>query len=161
LSRFAPFCIERIAVATLDRLTRSVRDLGELIDLCSKRDVALVSVGETLDTSTAAAARMVVNMLGVVAQWEREAIAERTATSLAHKRRERYVYGSTPFGYIRQDKPRADCRGASRSVRGDHGSSRLQLPRNRSDAHDARSSPKKSPTMARLSASDAAVAYRS
>jgi len=92
--------IERIVVAKLDRLTRSVRDLAELIDLCTKHDVALVSVGETLDTSTAAG-RMVVNMLGVVAQWEREAIGERTATSLAHKRRQRLTYGPTPFGYRR------------------------------------------------------------
>jgi DNA invertase Pin-like site-specific DNA recombinase len=40
---------------------------------------------------------MVVNMLGVVAQWEREATAERTAFALAHKRRQ----GPTPFGYRR------------------------------------------------------------
>jgi site-specific DNA recombinase len=92
--------VERVVVTKLDRLTRSVRDLAELIDLCSKHDVALVSIGETLDTSTAAG-RMVVNMLGVVAQWEREAIAERTASSLAHKRQKGAVYGSTPFGYTR------------------------------------------------------------
>jgi site-specific DNA recombinase len=93
--------VERIVVAKLDRLTRNVRDLSDLIDLCAKHGVALVSVGETLDTSTAAG-RMVVNMLGVVAQWEREAIGERTATSLAHKRRQRTAYSPTPFGYVRQ-----------------------------------------------------------
>jgi site-specific DNA recombinase len=60
-----------------------------------------VSIGETLDTSTAAG-RMVVNMLGVVAQWEREAIGERTATSLAHKRRQRRAYSPTLFGYARE-----------------------------------------------------------
>jgi DNA invertase Pin-like site-specific DNA recombinase len=87
-------------VVKLDRLTRSVRDLADLIDLCAKHDVALVSVGETLDTSTAAG-RMVVNMLGVVAAWEREAIGERTATALAHKRQQRTAYGPTPFGYVR------------------------------------------------------------
>ena len=92
--------VGRIVVAKLDRLTRSVRDLADLIDLCAKHDVALVSVGETLDTSTAAG-RMVVNMLGVVSEWEREAIGERTATALAHKRQQRTAYGATPFGYIR------------------------------------------------------------
>ena len=93
--------VERIVVAKLDRLTRSVRDLSDLIDLCSKQDVALVSVGETLDTSTAAG-RMVVNMLGVVAAWEREAIAERTAAALAHKRRNARAYGPVAFGYRRE-----------------------------------------------------------
>ncbi len=93
--------IERIVVAKLDRLTRSVRDLADLIDLCAKHDVALVSVGETLDTGSAAG-RMVVSMLGVVAQWEREAIAERTATALGHKRHQRTAYGPTPFGYLRK-----------------------------------------------------------
>jgi len=92
--------VGRIVVAKLDRLTRSVRDLADLIDLCAKHDVALVSVGETLDTSTAAG-RMVVNMLGVVAAWEREAIGERTSTALAHKRQQRTAYGPTPFGYVR------------------------------------------------------------
>lgn len=92
--------VERVIVAKLDRLTRNVRDLAELVELCAKHDVALVSIGETLDTSSAAG-RMVVNMLGVVAQWEREAIGERTATALAHKRRNGRVYGPTPFGYRR------------------------------------------------------------
>ncbi len=95
--------VERIVVAKLDRLTRSVRDLADLIDLCAKHDVALVSVGETLDTSTAAG-RMVVNMLGVVAAWEREAIGERTASALAHKRHQHVVYGPTPFGYRREGR---------------------------------------------------------
>ena len=93
--------VERVVVAKLDRLTRSIRDLSDLIDLCAKHDVALVSVGETLDTSSAAG-RMVVNMLGVVGQWEREAIAERTSTALSHKRRSGLAYSTTPFGYCRE-----------------------------------------------------------
>jgi site-specific DNA recombinase len=100
IERIRAGTIERVVVAKLDRLTRSIRDLSDLIELCAKNDVALVSVGETLDTSSAAG-RMVVNMLGVVGQWEREAIAERTATALGHKRRSGRVYGTTPFGYRR------------------------------------------------------------
>jgi site-specific DNA recombinase len=103
LTGLAAGSIERVVVLKLDRLTRSVRDLADLIDLCAKRDVALVSVGETLDTGTAAG-RMVVNMLGVVAQWEREAIAERTSTALGYKRQRRQVYGHVPFGWRREDK---------------------------------------------------------
>ena len=39
-----------------------------------------------------------VNMLGVVAAWEREVIGERTATALAHKRQLRTAYGPTHSG---------------------------------------------------------------
>jgi len=101
LTRIRAGEVARVVVAKLDRLTRSVRDLADLIDLCAAHDVALVSVGETIDTGSAAG-RLVVNMIATVAQWEREAIGERTATALAHKRRTRAAYSPTPFGYRRE-----------------------------------------------------------
>jgi site-specific DNA recombinase len=91
----------RVVIFKLDRITRSTRDLADLIELFGQFNVSLVSVSESLDTQTAAG-RLVVNMLGVVAQWEREAIGERTAEALAHKRRNGLVYGRTPFGFSRQ-----------------------------------------------------------
>jgi site-specific DNA recombinase len=75
-----------LLVAKLDRLTRSVEDLGELIRTVfvpGKAD--LLSVGEQIDTRTAAG-RLVLNVLGSVAQWERETTSERTKEALAHKR---------------------------------------------------------------------------
>lgn len=93
--------IGRVVVLKLDRLTRSTRDLADLLELFAKHDAALVSVSEHLDTESAAG-RMVCSMLGVVAQWEREAIAERTSFALAHKRRQRSAYGPTPFGFRRE-----------------------------------------------------------
>jgi len=92
--------IGTVIVLKLDRITRSIRDLGDLLDIFKKADAALVSVGESLDTQSAAG-RMVINMLGVVSQWEREAIAERTAFALSHKRTQRKVYGPVAFGYRR------------------------------------------------------------
>jgi DNA invertase Pin-like site-specific DNA recombinase len=92
--------IERVVVLKLDRLTRSTRDLADLLELFAKADAALVSVSENLDTASACG-RLVVNMLGVVAQWEREAIGERTMEALAHKRQRRTAYGATPFGFVR------------------------------------------------------------
>jgi site-specific DNA recombinase len=93
--------VRAVIALKLDRITRSVRDLGDLMETFDRADAALVSVSENLDTSTAAG-RMVTNMLGVVAQWEREAIGERTATALTHKRKLRQVYGRPPFGYRRE-----------------------------------------------------------
>lgn len=78
--------VEVVVVAKLDRATRSVRDLGELLERFNRSKVALASVSEHLDTSTAAG-RMVVGMLGVIAQWERETIVERITDAMSVKRR--------------------------------------------------------------------------
>ena len=59
-----------VIVAKLDRLTRSVRDLGDLLDRFQRRGVALVSVAESLDTGSAAG-RLVLNVMASVSQWER------------------------------------------------------------------------------------------
>lgn len=92
--------VSTIVILKLDRLTRSVRDLADLLDLFEKYNVALCSLSESLDTSTASG-RLMLNLLASVSQWEREAIAERTAFALEHKRRQGDVYGPVPFGYRR------------------------------------------------------------
>jgi DNA invertase Pin-like site-specific DNA recombinase len=90
--------VEVVIVAKLDRLTRSVKDLAELLELFQKRNVALVSVAESLDTGSAAG-RLMMNIMASVAQWECETIAERTATTLRHKRAQRRVFNHEPYGY--------------------------------------------------------------
>jgi site-specific DNA recombinase len=78
--------VDAVLVAKLDRITRSVRDLADLLDRFSRRHVALVSASESLNTETASG-RMVVRMLAVIAEWEREAIGERTRDALTAKRK--------------------------------------------------------------------------
>ncbi len=92
--------VQTVIVAKLDRLTRSVKDLAELLERFQKREVSLVSVAESLDTGSAAG-RLVLNIMTAVSQWEREAIGERTATALQHKRAHQQVYSRTPFGFER------------------------------------------------------------
>lgn len=94
--------IDTVLIIKLDRLTRSVRDLGELLERFSKRGVSLVSLSESLDTGSAAG-RMVLNLLTTVSQWEREVIGERTASVLRHKKASRQVYNHVPFGFARQE----------------------------------------------------------
>jgi len=69
--------VQAVIVAKLDRLTRSVKDLCNLLELFEKRKVALISVAESLET-TSAAGRLVITIMAAVSQWEREAIGERT-----------------------------------------------------------------------------------
>ena len=90
-----------LIVYKLDRLTRSVRDLGELIDryFGPKGSAALVSVEEQVDTSTATG-RMILNVLMSVSQWERETIGERTSAAMQHKAAKgEYIGGQPPYGY--------------------------------------------------------------
>lgn len=91
--------IDAIVVAKLDRLTRSIRDLAFLVELANQKGIALVSVNEHIDTSTAAG-RMILNMLGVISQWEREVIGERTSNALQFKKRTGKVFNKDPlYGY--------------------------------------------------------------
>ena len=95
--------VQVLIVAKLDRLTRNVRDLSDIVELCNKTDTALISVNEHIDTGTAAG-RMILNMLGVISQWEREAIGERTATSLQYKKESGLKYNCNAlYGYSEQN----------------------------------------------------------
>lgn len=80
--------INAVLITKLDRLTRSVKDLADVLDLFSKKHIALVSASESLNTETAGG-RMVLNVMTSVAQWEREVIGERTRDALSAKRRRR------------------------------------------------------------------------
>src|ERR1017187_4212095 len=92
--------IQTVIIAKLDRLTRSVKDLAELMERFQKRGVSLVSVAESLDTGSAAG-RLVLNIMTAVSQWEREAIGERTATALQHKKAHHQIYNHVPYGFRR------------------------------------------------------------
>lgn len=87
-----------LLVAKLDRLTRSVRDMGDLLEQHFTK-AHLFVVAEQVDTSSAGG-RLVLNVLMSVAQWEREAIGERTKDALKAKRsRGEKTGGTVPFGY--------------------------------------------------------------
>ncbi len=89
---------DALVVVKLDRLTRSVRDLADLLEMFSDGRRSLLSVGEQIDTRSAAG-RLVLNLLTSVASWEREVIGERTSTALQHKKKLGETTGVTPFGY--------------------------------------------------------------
>lgn len=89
-----------LLVYALDRLTRSVRDLGELLELVKAGRFELVSVTDSLNTSSASG-RLVVHLLGAVAQWQREAGNERVRDALAHVRQSGGKLGRLPLGLKR------------------------------------------------------------
>jgi site-specific DNA recombinase len=88
-----------IVILKLDRLSRSVRDLDELVERYFASRFALLSVTENLDTRSASG-RMVLSILAAVAQGERLLIGERTAAALAYKRQcGEFCGGEPPYGW--------------------------------------------------------------
>ncbi|BFH15023.1 recombinase family protein [Paenibacillus melissococcoides] len=74
-----------VLTSKLDRLSRSLLDLLQTVNMLSEHDCSYVSASESFDTSTAVG-RMVLQLLGVFAEFERERISERVKdnmTSLA------------------------------------------------------------------------------
>jgi DNA invertase Pin-like site-specific DNA recombinase len=85
--------IEAVIVAKLDRLTRSVKDLCNLLELFEKRGVALVSVAESLDTASAAG-RLVITIMAAVSSGsgKRSGTDAGRALAQAHQRGARREY---------------------------------------------------------------------
>ena len=98
LSLVASGSVDAVIVLKLDRLTRSVRDLADLLDTFDRKGVSLVAVSESLDTGTAAG-RLVLNIMASVGQWEREAIGERTREALASMKARGLRVGNVAFGF--------------------------------------------------------------
>lgn len=91
--------IHKVVVHNLDRLTRSMKDLLYIIELFEIHDVQLFSLKEKIDTKTAMG-RFFVSMIILIAQWEREAISERTIRAMDQSAFEgNWVNGKAPFGY--------------------------------------------------------------
>ena len=92
--------VDTVIVAKLDRLTRSVRDLADLLERFEAKGVALISVSESLDTSSPAG-RLVLNIMMSVSQWEREAIGERTRDALRQLKAQGKSTGTPVYGFQR------------------------------------------------------------
>lgn len=73
---------DKLVVWRIDRLSRSLRHLLDVAERIHAQGAALVSICEVIDLSTPAG-RLVFGMLGAVAQFERDVIAERTRAGLA------------------------------------------------------------------------------
>jgi site-specific DNA recombinase len=88
-----------LLVYRVDRLSRSVRGLAQVLEQLDQAGVAFRSASEPFDTSSSAG-RMMVQMLGVFAEFERATIVERVIAGMERKAaRGEWTGGSRPFGY--------------------------------------------------------------
>lgn len=81
-----------VVVWKLDRLSRSLKDLLHIIERIEAAGAGFRSLTESIDTTTPAG-RMMMQMVGAFAEFERAMIRERTSAGLAQARAEGRIGG--------------------------------------------------------------------
>jgi len=92
-----------LVAVKLDRLSRTTRDVLDLVSLAEKEGWALHSIEERLDTGSPHG-KFVVTVLAALAQMEREQIGARTKSAMNELRRQgRKTSSRPPFGFEHVD----------------------------------------------------------
>lgn len=94
---------DTLIVTKLDRLARSVRHLGEIVDALEAKKVGLRVLDLGLDTSNATG-KLMLNVLGAVAQFEREMMLERQREGIAKAKAEGKYKGRKPSAVARSEE---------------------------------------------------------
>ena len=91
--------IRTIFITRIDRITRSLPTLRKIVDVLQKYDVNLVILDQKMDLSTPQG-KLMLNMLGVLAEWEVDLLSERIKRGKEHQRKQVWANGSCPFGLV-------------------------------------------------------------
>lgn len=91
--------ISRVIVYKLDRISRSILDFANMMEIFSEHNVEFISSTERFDTSTPIG-RAMLNICIVFAQLERETIQKRVADAYySRSKRGFYMGGRIPYGF--------------------------------------------------------------
>ncbi len=86
---------DELYVTRLDRCSRSVKDLHEIIETLNKKEVAFKATEQEIDTSTSAG-RLMIGLLSIVSAFETDLRAERQADGIASAKKRGVKFGSKP-----------------------------------------------------------------
>ncbi|KMM36945.1 recombinase family protein [Guptibacillus hwajinpoensis] len=95
--------IAKVLVTKLDRISRKLLDLLNLINIFYEYKVDFVSISESFDTNTPSG-RLTMQVLGAVAEFERESIRERVFETMHYAARQGKWMTQSPYGYQLLDK---------------------------------------------------------
>ncbi|MCL2095562.1 MAG: recombinase family protein [Oscillospiraceae bacterium] len=92
--------VNNVLVFKVDRLTRSTKNLIELVELFDKYNCTFNSLTESIDTETPSG-RMFLKIIGIFAEFERENLVSRLKLGFERKAKEGYSLASfgASFGY--------------------------------------------------------------
>lgn len=93
------------AVTKLDRLARSVADLCKIVDRIERKGASLRILAMSLDTATPTG-RLMLNVIGSVAQFEREMMLERQREGIAKAKGEGRYKGRAPTARAKAEEVR-------------------------------------------------------
>ena len=97
---------DKMVVFKLDRLARSLSLLLEIEKTLNGRGITLISMKESVDTSTPTA-KMIFQLFGMIAEWDRANIVERTRNGKLQRYKEgSWAGGKAPYGYSRNKETR-------------------------------------------------------